>query len=381
MEKFNFNHTYDVLIVGCGLYGITFARCCKDAGLDVAIVEKRPHIGGTAYDYIDPTTGIIVQKYGAHVFRTSNEKVWSFVNKYSEFKPYLHEVKARYKGRYYSLPFNLNTWEELYGCKTSEEAKKVLSEKINKYYIESPKNLEEQALKLAGKEVYEIFIKGYSEKQWGRPCLELPADTMRRIKFRFERNNDYFSEKYEGIPVNGYTSMFEKMLEDIPVLLNYDFNFFAKKIPLYKELIYTGRIDDFYWRTYGDLEFRTVKFIDILFDQESFQPTSVTNYTDVDIPYTRTIEHKKFLNQQSDKTIVSFEYPKKFEDCDNPFYAVHTRENLDKYEKYKKYAEAETNVRFGGTLGKYQYNDMQETIANAMADFNDFIKDFNRDCV
>lgn len=379
MKEFDFNHEYDALIVGCGLYGITFARMCKDAGLDVAIVEKRSHIGGTAYDYKDSKTGIIVQKYGAHIFRTSNEKVWSFVNEYSTFKSYIHEVKARYKGAYYSLPFNLNTWDELYGCKTSEEAKKVLNARIGEYAKVSPKNLEEQALKLAGKEVYEIFIKGYSEKQWGRPCTELPADTMRRIKFRFERNNDYFSEKYEGIPSNGFTAMFEKMLEDIPVYLNYDFSFFANKIPRYKKLIYTGRIDDYYLGTYGNLEFRTVKFLDILFDEESFQPTSVTNYTDADIPYTRTIEHKKFLNQKCDKTIISFEYPKVFEDGDDPFYAVHTEKNIELYNKYRKLADEESNVLFGGTLGKYQYNDMNETILNAMKDSEKFIKEFKND--
>ena len=370
---------FDLVVVGAGIYGCTFARVCKDAGLSVLVIDKRNHIGGNCYDYKDNETKILVHKYGAHVFRTSDEEVWQFLNRFTNFKKYVHEVKVNYNNKIYSMPFNMNTFHELWGVETVEQAKKLIEEKTAKYQKENPANLEEQALKLAGEEIYNIFIKGYSEKQWGKLCTEIPADTMRRIKFRYEWNNDYFTETHEGIPTQGYTKMFTKMLDGIELLLDCDYrdykDYFNKTAD---KIVYCGRIDELFDKCFGELEYRTLSFDIQTINKEYFQQTAVTNYTDKLPAYTRTIEHKHFLSQKCRRTVVSYEYPEKFKANSIPFYCVNNDKNNKLYLQYKEKLAECPKIMVGGILGKYQYKDMQEIVRDALNDAKQYLKEIRK---
>lgn len=361
---------YDVVVIGAGLYGATFARICKDAGKSVLVIDERSHIGGNVYD--EKIDGITVQKYGAHIFHTSNEEVWNFINKYTSFKPFINEVKAFYKGKKYSLPFNMNTFQEIYNCRTIEDAKKIIKEKTEKYVDNVPKNLEEQALKLVGDDIYKILIKGYTEKQWMKDCKELPPEIITRLPLRFEFNNNYFNDKYQGIPSEGYTTLINNLLKGIDVKLNT-----KTKNLIGKYNVYCGKIDEFFDYCFGKLEYRTVKFENEKKSKEYEQDRAVVNYTDIDVPYTRIIEHKYFLDEKSNNTIITYEYPIEYSDDKIPFYSINNKKNNELYEKYKNKASNIKNLLISGRLGKYKYFDMDDVIELAIKEAKEYLKNEN----
>ena len=358
---------YDVVIIGEGLYGSVFARICKDAGKSVLVVDERNHIGGNVYD--EKINNITVQKYGAHIFHTSNEEVWNFLNKYTKFKPFINEVKAKYKNKTYSLPFNMNTVEEIYKCNSIEEAKKIINEKTKKYENIVPTNLEEQALKLVGKDIYEILIKGYTEKQWLNSCDKLPPEIITRLPLRFEYNNNYFNDIFQGIPEHGYTELIKKLLEGIDIKLNF------KTFDLIGKFnVYCGKIDEFFNYKYGKLDYRTVKFENEIINKSYFQDRAVVNYTEKTIPYTRIIEHKYFLNENSDKTIITKEFPIEYSDKCIPYYSINNEKNNNLYKKYKEEASKIKNLLISGRLGKYKYYDMDDVVELAIKEANEYLK-------
>ena len=358
---------YDYLIVGSGLYGAVFAHEMTDAGKRCLVIDKRSHIAGNIYTAEEE--GIQIHRYGAHIFHTSDEEVWAYVNRFASFNNYINSPVAVYRDEVYNLPFNMNTFSRMWGIKTPEEAKKIIAEQIADLKITNPKNLEEQALSLVGRDVYEKLVKGYTEKQWGRPCTELPAFIIRRLPLRFIYDNNYFNDAYQGIPKEGYTKLVEKLLEGTEVLLDTNYRDFAAGHPgIAPKLVYTGMIDEYYDFRFGHLEYRSVRFEDEHLETENYQGNAVVNYTEAEIPFTRIIEHKHFVFGTQPTTIISREYPSEWKPGVEPYYPINNERNNGLYEKYKALAAADANVIFGGRLGTYKYYDMDKVIAAALAD-------------
>lgn len=356
---------YDYLIVGAGLFGSIFAHEATKRGKKVIVIDKRPHIAGNIYT--EKIEDIQVHKYGAHIFHTSNKKVWDYINQFAEFNNYINSPIAVYKNEIYNLPFNMNTFSKMWNIKTPQEAKNEIAKQIANLNITSPKNLEEQALSLVGKDVYEKLVKGYTEKQWGRNCNELPAFIIKRLPLRFTYDNNYFNARYQGIPIGGYTSIIEKMLTGIEVILNTDYFDFIKQNPdISNKIVFTGGIDEFFKYKFGYLQYRTVKFETEVLDTENYQGNAVVNYTEREIPYTRIIEHKHFEFGTQSKTVISKEYSMEWEPGIEPYYPVNDEVNTSLYEKYKKLAEENKNIIFGGRLGNYKYYDMDKVIEVAL---------------
>ena len=364
---------YDYLVVGAGLYGAVFAHEAMQKGKKVLVVDKRPHIAGNIYT--EDVNGIRVHRYGAHIFHTSDKKVWDYVNRFAEFNNYINSPIARYHDELYNLPFNMNTFSKLWGIATPAEAKKIIHDQIEDLHITEPKNLEEQALSLVGRDVYEKLIKGYTEKQWGRPCTELPAFIIRRLPLRFVYDNNYFNDRYQGIPIGGYTQIVEKLLDGADVRLNCDFLKNREELEAMADrILYTGQIDQYYDYKLGVLEYRSVRFETEELDTDNFQGNAVVNYTAREVPYTRIIEHKHFEFGKQDHTIISREYSSEWKKGDEPYYPVNNARNNALYEEYRKLAQSETRVRFGGRLGAYKYYDMDKVIAAALAFCDDELK-------
>lgn len=357
---------YDYLIVGAGLFGATFAQQMNLRGKKCLIIEKRNHIAGNVYT--EEQEGIQVHKYGAHIFHTSNKEVWEYLNSFVEFNRYTNSPIANYQGKFYNLPFNMNTFYQLWGVKTPEEAqRKIEAQRVEYNHIKEPKNLEEQALVLAGKDIYEKLIKGYTEKQWGRPATEIPAFIIKRLPFRFTFDNNYFNDLYQGIPIGGYTKLVEAMIEGIEVKLNTNYidnrdywDSVADKI------VYTGKIDEFFGNCYGRLDYRGLRFDNELLDTPNFQGNAVVNYTEKDVPFTRIIEHKHFEFGTQPKTIITREYPLDVSENDEAYYPINDVKNQEKYQQYKELAESKKNVIFGGRLAEYKYYDMHQVVESAL---------------
>ena len=367
---------YDYLIVGAGLFGAIFAYEAKKAGKSVLVIDQRNHIGGNIYT--KEVEGIQVHEYGAHIFHTSDREVWDYVRQFAEFNRYTNSPVARYKDELYNLPFNMNTFSKMWGVKTPAEAREIIDRQIMEAGITEPKNLEEQALSRVGRDIYEKLVKGYTEKQWGKQAAELPSFIIRRLPVRFVYDNNYFNDKYQGIPIGGYTRMIGKMLEGIPVRLETDF--FKERGELEnqaKKIVFTGMIDAYYDYCYGELEYRSLRFETETLDIENYQGNAVVNYTEYEIPYTRIIEHKHFEygcqggygNTDGDvnpRTVITREYPAAWEKGAEPYYPMNDEKNNALYEKYKQLAAKEENVIFGGRLGMYRYYDMHQVVAEAL---------------
>ena len=356
---------YDYLIVGAGLYGAVCAREAVKAGKSVLVIDKRPNIAGNVYT--QEVEGINVHVYGAHIFHTNNKTVWDYVNRFAEFNRFTNSPVANYRGELYSLPFNMYTFNKMWGVVTPEEAQAKIEEQKRQAGITEPKNLEEQAISLVGTDIYEKLIKGYTEKQWGRPCRELPAFIIKRLPVRLTFDNNYFNALYQGIPMGGYTQMVENMLSGIEVRLNVDY--LANKAELdalANKVIYTGPIDAYFGYRLGNLEYRSVRFETEVLDKPNFQGNAAVNYTDRETPYTRIIEHKWFEFGNQPKTVISREYSSEWKPGDEPYYPVNDDRNGDLYRQYKALADAEEKVIFGGRLGEYKYYDMDAVIASAL---------------
>lgn len=352
---------YDYLIVGAGLYGSIFAYEMNKRGKKCLVIDKRNHIGGNIYT--EEIEGINVHKYGAHIFHTSNKEVWEYINQFCEFNNYINSPIANYKGEIYNLPFNMNTFNKLWGVRTPREAQEKIEEQKKEYGIVEPKNLEEQAISLIGKDIYEKLIKGYTEKQWGRDAKDLPSFIIKRLPVRFTYDNNYFNDRYQGIPIGGYTKIIEKMLEGIEVRLNS--NFFDKREEyenIADKIVFTGMIDEYYNYCFGKLEYRSLRFETEVLNEENYQGNAVVNYTEREVPYTRVIEHKHFEYGQQEKTVITREYPCEWKEGDEPYYPVNNEKNNKLYLKYKELADKEEKVIFGGRLGEYKYYDMDKVI-------------------
>lgn len=356
---------YDYLIVGAGLYGAVFAHEANRAGRTCLVIDKRPHIAGNVYT--EDIEGIQVHKYGAHIFHTSDKMIWDYVNQFGEFNHYINSPIAVYRDELYNLPFNMNTFSKMWNIRTPQEAKDRIAAQIADLHITEPKNLEEQALSLVGTDVYEKLIKGYTEKQWGRDCKELPAFIIKRLPLRFTYDNNYFNDRYQGIPVDGYTALVSKMLEETEVRLDTSFDT-VKMDPqiTYDKVVYTGMIDAYFDYCLGHLAYRSVRFETEILDTDNYQGNAVVNYTDREVPYTRVIEHKHFAFGTQKKTVISREYSSEWKPGAEPYYPVNDEENSHLYEQYAALAEKEKNVIFGGRLGSYRYYDMDKVIAAAL---------------
>lgn len=358
---------YDYLIVGAGLYGAVFARELTGRGKRCLVIDRRDHIAGNIYT--ETISGIHVHKYGAHIFHTSDQEVWDYVNRFATFNNFINSPLAVYGDELYNLPFNMNTFSKMWGIRTPAEAKAKIAEQVAELNIGEPRNLEEQALRLVGTDVYTKLVKGYTEKQWGRDCRDLPAFIIKRLPCRFTYNNNYFNDRYQGIPMGGYTAMVEKMLEGTEVCLNTDFADLIKEDPnIAGTIIYTGCIDEYFGYKLGHLNYRTVRFETEELPQEDYQGNAVVNYTAREVPYTRIIEHKHFEFGNQPTTVISREYSAEWTPGMEPYYPVNDEENNGLYEQYKKLAEAEKNVLFGGRLGQYRYYDMDKVIRAALDD-------------
>ena len=362
---------YDYLVVGAGLYGAVFAHEAKKAGKSVLVIDKRPNIAGNVFT--EDIEGIHVHKYGAHIFHTNNKKVWNYITQFAEFNRFTNSPVAKYHGELYSLPFNMYTFNKMWGVVTPEEAEAKIEEQKREAGITEPKNLEEQAISLVGKDIFEKLIKGYTEKQWGRDCKDLPAFIIKRLPVRLTFDNNYFNALYQGIPVGGYTQMVANMLDGVEVRLEEDY--LEKKAEydaLADKVIYTGPIDAYFGYSMGYLEYRSVRFETELLDKPNFQGNAAVNYTDRETPWTRIIEHKWFeFGKDADgndlpKTVISREYSSEWKPGDEPYYPVNDEKNGALYEKYKELAQAEKHVVFGGRLGEYKYYDMDAVIASAL---------------
>lgn len=367
---------YDYLIVGAGLFGSVFAYEAKKAGKSVLVIDRRDHIGGNIYT--KEVEGIQVHEYGAHIFHTSDQEVWNYVRQFAEFNRYTNSPVARYRDELYNLPFNMNTFSKMWGVKTPAEARKIIDGQIREAGITEPKNLEEQAISLVGRDIYEKLVKGYTEKQWGRQAAKLPSFIIRRLPVRFVYDNNYFNDKYQGIPIGGYTQMIGKMLEGIPVRLETDF--FRERGELRSQaekIVFTGMIDAYYDYCYGELEYRSLRFETETLDTENYQGNAVVNYTEYEIPYTRIIEHKHFEygcqggygstdTEVNPKTVITREYPAVWEKGAEPYYPMNDEKNNALFEKYRQLAAKEENVIFGGRLGMYRYYDMHQVVAEAL---------------
>lgn len=364
------NRKYDYLVVGAGLFGAVFARQMTKAGKRCLVIDKRDHIGGNVYT--EDVDGIQVHKYGAHIFHTDDEKVWKYVNRMVKFNHYINSPMAVYKDEIYNLPFNMNTFSRLWGLKKPQEVKDKIASQIADLHITEPKNLEEQALSLVGPDVYEKLIKGYTQKQWGRECRDLPAFIIQRLPLRFTYDNNYFNDPFQGIPLGGYTGLVEKLLENIDVMTDTDFFDYRKEHPdMYDRVLYTGMIDEYFDFCYGHLEYRSVRFETERVEESNYQGNAVINYTDQEVPYTRVIEHKHFepeaeQENPKDYTIISREYSEEWHPGMEPYYPVNDEKNNELYEKYRELADREKNVLFGGRLASYQYYDMDKVIAAAL---------------
>lgn len=356
---------YDYILVGSGLYSGVFAWFAKQKGKKCLVLEKRDHIGGNVY--CENTEGIHVHKYGAHIFHTSNKEVWQFVNSLAEFNRYTNSPVANYKGEMYNMPFNMNTFSKMWNIFTPAEAKKIIEEQ-KKEITGEPKNLEEQAISLVGREIYEKLVKGYTEKQWGRDCTALPAFIIKRLPVRYTYDNNYFNDLYQGIPIGGYNVIIDRLFEGCDIETGVDY---LEKKEYYdglgEKIVYTGTIDAYYKYQFGKLEYRSLRFESEVLDEENHQGVAVVNYTDRETPYTRIIEHKHFEFGTQPKTVITREYPVTWQEGMEPYYPVNDEKNQALYQKYAKLAEKEEHVIFGGRLGEYKYYDMDKVIASAMA--------------
>ena len=356
---------YDYILLGSGLYSGVFAWFAKQKGKKCLVLEKRDHIGGNVY--CENTEGIHVHKYGAHIFHTSNKEVWQFVNSLAEFNRYTNSPVANYKGEMYNMPFNMNTFSKMWNISTPAEAKKIIEEQ-KKEITGEPKNLEEQAISLVGREIYEKLVKGYTEKQWGRDCTALPAFIIKRLPVRYTYDNNYFNDLYQGIPIGGYNVIIDRLFEGCDIETGVDY---LEKKEYYdglgEKIVYTGTIDAYYKYQFGKLEYRSLRFESEVLDEENHQGVAVVNYTDRETPYTRIIEHKHFEFGTQPKTVITREYPVTWQEGMEPYYPVNDEKNQALYQKYAKLAEKEEHVIFGGRLGEYKYYDMDKVIASAMA--------------
>lgn len=356
---------YDYLIVGAGLFGAVFAREAMDRGYSVLVVDKRGHIGGNVYT--EEVENIHVHRYGAHIFHTNDDEVWAYANRFATFNRFTNSPVANYRGELYSLPFNMYTFNKMWGVTTPRQAMEEIQRQRREAGITEPKNLEEQAISLVGTDIYEKLVKGYTEKQWGRDCRNLPAFIIRRLPVRFTFDNNYFDAKYQGIPVGGYTRMVEKMLSGAQVRLNTDYlENKAELDALAKKVVYTGPIDAYFGFRLGALAYRSVRFETEMLDTDNFQGNAVVNYTDRETPFTRIIEHKWFDPAGQEKTVISREFSSEWKPGDEPYYPVNDEKNAALYEAYRALAEQEKNVIFGGRLGQYRYYDMDQVIAEAL---------------
>lgn len=356
---------YDYLVVGAGLFGAAFAQQMHEAGKSVLVIEKRNHIGGNAYT--EEVEGIQVHRYGAHIFHTDSKKAWDYVNRFAEFNRYTNSPIANFHGELYSLPFNMYTFHQMWGVNTPQEAVGIITTQRYNSGIVAPQNLEEQAISLVGTDIYEKLIKGYTEKQWGRPCRELPSFIIRRLPVRYTYDNNYFTSHYQGIPIGGYTRMVEKMLSGIEVRLNVDYlEDKAHWDSLADRVVYTGPIDAYFGYCCGPLAYRSVRFETEVLDMPNFQGNAVVNYTDRETPFTRIIEHKHFEFGTQSKTVISREYSQEWEPGMEPYYPVNDEKNTALYEQYRALAEKEPNILFGGRLGQYRYYDMDAVLLSAL---------------
>lgn len=356
---------YNYLIVGAGLFGSIFAEQANKRGKKCLVIDKRNHVGGNIYT--ENVEGINVHKYGAHIFHTSNKEVWDYINQFADFNRYTNSPVARYKDELYNLPFNMNTFNKLWGIVTPKEAKQKIEEERKKAGIGEPNNLEEQAISLVGKTIYEKLVKGYTEKQWGKKATELPSFIIKRLPVRFIYDNNYFRDTYQGIPIGGYTKIIEKMLDGIDVKLNYDFFDHREELEnIAEKIVFTGPIDKFYDYKYGELEYRSLRFETEILDEENYQGNAVVNYTEYSVPYTRIIEHKHFEYPKVEKTVITREYPDNWDKDKEPYYPINDDKNNSLYEKYKEYSKKDKNVIFGGRLGEYKYYDMDKVILEAL---------------
>lgn len=356
---------YDYLIVGAGLYGAVFARELTQRGKSCLVIDRRNHIAGNIYT--EKMAGINVHKYGAHIFHTSDREVWEYVNQFAEFNNYVNSPLAVYRDELYNLPFNMNTFSKMWGIRTPKEARQMIERQVAELGITEPQNLEEQALSLVGTDVYTKLIKGYTEKQWGRDCRELPAFIIRRLPCRFTYDNNYFNDRWQGIPIGGYTQMVEKMLEGADVLLQTDyFDLIREQPEIAHTVVYTGCIDEFFGYRLGALKYRSVRFETEELPEENYQGNAVVNYTDREVPYTRVIEHKHFEFGKQPTTVISREYSAEWKPGLEPYYPVNDAENNALYAQYQQLAAQQENVIFGGRLGQYRYYDMDKVIRAAM---------------
>lgn len=364
---------YDYLIAGAGLFGAVFAHEMHKQGRKVLVVEKRDHIAGNIYT--EKVMGINVHRYGAHIFHTSDEEVWNYVNQYARFNHYVNSPVAVYRDELYNLPFNMNTFSRMWNIKTPKEAKEIIAKQTGEFAGIMPQNLEEQALQLAGRDVYEKLVKGYTEKQWGRDCKDLPAFIIRRLPLRFTYDNNYFNDRFQGIPEGGYTQIVEKLLEGIPVLTGVSLQEYltanaartADEQDSWDRLLYTGMIDEYYHYRLGTLEYRSLRFeTEELPEEDNYQGNAVVNYTEREVPYTRIIEHKHFEFQTGEGTVITREYPATWKKGDEPYYPINDEKNGALYAQYAELAKKEANVLFGGRLGQYKYYDMDKVIRSAL---------------
>ena len=361
---------YDYLIVGAGLFGATFAYMAKQAGKRCLVIDKRPHTGGNAY--CEDVDGIHVHKYGAHIFHTKNKEIWDFANSLVTFNRYTNSPIANYKGRLYNLPFNMNTFYQIWGVKTPKEAKAKIEEQRKEMEGRTPQNLEEQAISLVGRDIYEILIKGYTEKQWGRKCTDLPAFIIRRLPVRLTFDNNYFNDPYQGIPIGGYNVLTNQLLEGIEVRLNTDFLTHRQELEsMAEKTVFTGAIDEYFDYQLGKLDWRTLHFEHERLDMPDYQGNAVMNFTDSETPYTRIIEHKHFEFGQQPFTVISREYSSEWTAGAEPFYTVNDERNNQLAAKYKALGEQQKNVIFGGRLAEYKYYDMDQVMARALEKWNE----------
>lgn len=361
---------FDYLIVGAGLFGSVFAYEATQRGKKCLVIDKRNHIAGNIYT--EKIEGINVHKYGAHIFHTSDKAIWEYVNRFADFNNFINSPIASYKDELYNLPFNMNTFSKMWGIKTPAEAKAIIAGQIANLNIGEPQNLEEQALKLVGTDVYEKLIKGYTQKQWGRPCTELPAFIIKRLPLRFTYDNNYFNDRYQGIAIGGYTQIIEKMLAGSEVKTDTDYFEFIKENPdIAEKTVFTGQIDEFFGYRYGALGYRSVRFENEILDTDNYQGDAVVNYTDREVPYTRIIEHKHFEFGKQEKTVISREYSAEWQPGIEPYYPINDEANNALYEKYKTLAATRPDVIFGGRLGQYKYYDMDKVIAAALVAVDD----------
>lgn len=369
------NRHFDYLVVGAGLFGSVFSHEMKKNGKSCIVIDKRNHIAGNIYTSLK--RGIHIHEYGAHIFHTSNREIWDYMNELAKFNHFVNSPMAVYKDEIYNLPFNMNTFSRLWGVKTPEEAKVIIRKQIEQLSIGEPRNLEEQALSLVGRDVYEKLIKGYTEKQWGRECRELPAFIIKRVPLRFTYDNNYFTDRYQGIPVGGYTAIIEKLLDETEVRLNTDYRDFdrcqkeasarGESFISYDKVLYTGMIDEYFDFCLGNLEYRSLRFEkEDMPDVENYQGNAVINYTEREVPYTRIIEHKHFEFGKGEGTVITREYPAEWTPGDEPYYPVNDERNNGLFAEYQKMAQKEENVLFGGRLGQYRYYDMDKVIEAAL---------------